>query len=453
MHCPYCQNEVPDGTQICPICHADIAASLRRTQGTNAYSSASGAQQHAADGFDASGSSRPSSAYPQASSAQGSSQGGYASYQGGYAQQEGSGYGASQNASAQNPGGQNYAGPAQPSQPSQPAQPSQYPQQGTYPQQGQGYSAGQGGYQGQGQTQPYPSVPSGYPQNQAPSPQANVNQPQNPAGQGAYAPRAVPAKPAVQQTSQQVQQNLRSFDTKSMNSTPKWPIVLIVILVVVIIAAILLLIFKPWVSTSTSTGTVVTSQAASSAQDNAFQSDASNGTSAANVSEGAASGESDGTDASSGTATGTVTSEADAYATLSAAYSSADGFNSSISALAQRFNAEDLLDADQATRQAAIDDGNAVLTQIQAQIDALNAITLADDSQYTQTLSNMKTIYNDLYHRMDTLVRALTATISGGGVDEANQIIAADNDSNGISIYKAEYDELYPVSAPAAPSA
>ena len=42
------------------------------------------------------------------------------------------------------------------------------------------------------------------------------------------------------------QQNLRSFDTKQMSSTPKWPIVLIVLLLLVIVVAVALIIFRPW---------------------------------------------------------------------------------------------------------------------------------------------------------------------------------------------------------------
>ncbi len=403
MHCPYCQNEVPDGSQICPVCHADIAAAARRASAAAGQGSASYAAQRSTGTQQGQGySAAPQQPYTE----QPQPTGGSYAPQG--AQYPGQGYGSAQQ-QAQAPYGQ-YGGQAAPTQ--------RFPQQ-----------AGAYGRSGA-------------------APQANVNQPmgqaQYTAGQGQSNPN-----PMAQQGAQPAQQNLRPFDTKSMSSTPKWPIVVLVILVVIIIAAALLLVFHPWRSNSPTTTPAVTVTSNSG--------DASRAASAASVSSASSESSASAAEAASSAAPATsavsTTSEEQAYQTLSAAYQAADGFNTSIGELATRFNSEDLLNAAETTRQSAIDSGNAVLTQIQGQIDALDAITLASDSAYTETLSNMQTIYQDLYHRMNTLVSALQATISGGGVEEANSIIAADNGSDGISIYKAEYDSLYPSSAPVAPAA
>ena len=75
----------------------------------------------------------------------------------------------------------------------------------------------------------------------------------------------------------------------------------------------------------------------------------------------------------------------------------------------------------------------------------LDGIVLAEGSAYTETLANLKTLYNDRSNRIRVLVEAWDAAIAG---QDFSEILSADNGEGGVNIYKAEFDALYPNAQP-----
>lgn len=242
------------------------------------------------------------------------------------------------------------------------------------------------------------------------------------------------------------QQAVRNFDTSQMGGTPKWPIVLIVLLALVIIVAIVLIVInlaKP----ATPSAPTQTSTAASSTVD------ATQGTNAnAPATDGATPTELTDVPAADQPATAAGLSNADAFAQLTNYYSQLAGFNDRISAVAEDFNSS-YLSSDITVRQNSLATAQALWDEISAQQSGLDQMTLADGSAYVDSLNTMKTLYNDLANRIRVLVEAWQASVDAGdnpsaASDQISSILGADNGEGGVNRYKAEYDSLYPSSAP-----
>lgn len=283
--------------------------------------------------------------------------------------------------------------------------------------------------------QPAQDAPQGYGQAQGYQPHV-ANGPS--AGRGASAPG--------------VQQPLRNFDTGKMGSGPKWPIVLIAVLVLVIIAIVAVLVFN-FARRSPDTQTHASLQvSAASSQSETASSDAAGQSATDAAQPNAAAGD------QQAELQPQATDDQQAYTTLDSAYQSALAFNDQISALAGRFNAEDLLHADLATRTAARDEAAAALAQISDISTAVSGLTLAEGSAYQDVRSTLITVYTDLYNRMNVLVESLQASVDAGDDPAAadgtvSEILSADNGADGVNIYKAEYDSLIDAAQPAAPAA
>lgn len=261
------------------------------------------------------------------------------------------------------------------------------------------------------------------PRQQRPAPQAVPTQ-----GYRQPSGHAVPMNPSMPP-----QQGVtRDFDTSKMGGSPKWPIVVICALVVVI-AAIVLLIFQPWSSLGNggdsqvdTDGELVTPVTSDDEED------------AAEVSE--ASDE----DAS------TALTEQEAYDQLSAVYDQFSGFNDRIVEIVDFFGAYFGTDVDSATLQSWLDTATALQSELAAQTATLDAIQLAEDSAYTETLANLKTLNNDLVMRTADLADALQAWVNGASSDEVGTYLTRNN-QNGASVYLTEYNNLYPNAQPVAP--
>ncbi len=236
-------------------------------------------------------------------------------------------------------------------------------------------------------------------------------------------------------------QPLRSFDTDSMNKSPKWPIVLIAVLVVVIILAILLIVFQPWKS-----GTTTANQ----------QLSAATSTTADSTSTGTDQSVSEPADAVAPVETPVAPTEQSVYDSLSGAYNALAGYNDSIVAVANQFNSEDVLNADLATRQAALDNALQVQSDIDRQMAEVNALDVTGTS-YAESKAAVANLYNDLSNRIRVLVESLNASVQAGDNPDAaseqiSQILSADNGEGGVNVYKADYDANYEGAAPAAPA-
>ena len=259
------------------------------------------------------------------------------------------------------------------------------------------------------------------------------------APQGAVPPqnRAVPMNPSMPP-----QAATRDFDTSTMGGSPKWPIVVICILVVIIAAIVVLIVFHPWAPSETSDqGSSV----------DAVQTD---GQSAVTPVAPAGDGTGDGAAAVSetdGAASGALT-EQQAYDQLSAVYNQFSGFDERIRTLAAFFDG--LGSADSAEVQAQLEGARALQAELTAQTDTLNAIQLAEGSSYVDTLANLKTLNNDLVMRTADLTDALQAWADGAGTDQITQFLTRSNaEGSSISVYKTEFDNLYPNAQPVAPQA
>lgn len=257
----------------------------------------------------------------------------------------------------------------------------------------------------------------------SPQPPAHGGAPQQPQG------RAVPMNPSMPP---QAAPGARGFDTSKMNGSPKWPIVLICVLVVVIVAVVLL-IFHPW------------SQGGDSPM--AEGPTTSNAETVTPVSTEGGEGDAGSVSETPQDATAAGLSDADAYTQLSAIYGQFAGFNDRIQGVVDYFNTYFPDGADATTLQAQLDSARTLQDELSAQTDALNAIQLADGSSYTETLANLKTLNNDLVQRTADLADALQAWVDGAGSDQVGAYLTRNN-QNGASIYKTEYDNLYPNAAP-----
>ena len=241
-------------------------------------------------------------------------------------------------------------------------------------------------------------------------------------------------------------QNLRSFDTSQMGGTPKWPIVLIVLLALVIIVALVLIIFQPWKISSQPSGST-TDQPQSSATVGVSQS--ADGAATTTPTDGATTEPS--ADQTAAPAAAGL-SNADAFAQLTDLYNQLAGYNDRIGSVAEDFNST-YLSSDLGARQASLANAQALQGEIAAQQATLDAMTLASDTAYQDTLNTMKTLYNDLANRIRVLVDAWNASVSAGdnpagASDQISLILGADNGEGGVNRYKAEYDALYPTAAP-----
>ena len=263
-------------------------------------------------------------------------------------------------------------------------------------------------------------------QQAAPSPRVaprGAEPQQSPQPQG----RAVPMNPSM--PPQAV--GGRSFDTSKMNGSPKWPIVLICVLVVVIVAVVLL-IFHPWSQGAEApTSNVPATTEAETVTPVASEGDAQDAGEVSESQQTAAAGLSD----------------ADAYTQLSSIYGQFEGFNGRIQSLVDYFNTYFPDGADATSLQSQLDAARALQTELAAQTDQLNAIQLAEGSAYVDTLANLKTLNNDLVQRTADLADALQAWVDGASSDQIGSYLTRNN-QNGSSVYKTEYESLYPNAAP-----
>ncbi len=238
------------------------------------------------------------------------------------------------------------------------------------------------------------------------------------------------------------QQNLRSFDTKQMSSTPKWPIVLIVLLLLVIVVAVALIIFRPWEAPSpqgpSDGGTQVSVSSAADQGGTTGTDQAADATGETAEPAGDALTEQPADPAATG-----ALSDADAYVQLTASYDQLGGLDGQISQAAIDFNNN--YQADNTTRQTYRDQAASIMDTVSAGAAELDGIVLAEGSAYTETLANLKTLYNDLSNRIRVLVEAWDAAIAG---QDFSEILSADNGEGGVNIYKAEFDALYPNAQP-----
>lgn len=233
----------------------------------------------------------------------------------------------------------------------------------------------------------------------------------------------------------------RGFDTKSMKPAPKWPIVLIIVLVVVIVAA-LLAILKPWESGSEDGGSQTSATTASQTSGTSASGAASDGAEAQpSVSDGAAS-------STAAPAASAGLDDASAFAQLTAVYDQFAGFEARVQSIVDYFNTAypSGTGSDAATVQSWLSTAQALLADLSAQASTLGAIQLADGSAYTQTLANLATLNNDLVVRTQDLADALQAWLAGDA-DSVSAALTRHNDG-GVSVYKTEYEALYPVARP-----
>lgn len=229
----------------------------------------------------------------------------------------------------------------------------------------------------------------------------------------------------------------RGFDTASMKPAPKWPIVLVVVLVVVIVAA-LLAILRPW----------------EAADDGASQTGQA-GQEQAGVAEGSSSAGADAVQPSVSDAGQAATQqpaagldEAAAFAQLTAVYDQFAGFEARVQSIVDYFNTAypDGSGSDAATVQSWLSASQTLLSDLAAQTAALNQVQLAEGSAYAQTLANLLTLNTDLTVRTQDLADALQAWLAGDS-DAVSAALTRHNDG-GVSVYKTEYESLYPVARP-----
>lgn len=232
----------------------------------------------------------------------------------------------------------------------------------------------------------------------------------------------------------------RDFDTSKMGGkTPKWPIIVICALLVVIVVVVLL-IFQPWnankPASGPTSGTVVSGQV--QGDDNAVQ-----------PVDGAQGASPQDQQLVESPAASAGLSDAEAFAQLTAVYDQFSGFENRVQSIVDYFNTAypDGNGSDDATRAAWLDGTNELLADLGSQADALNAVQLAEGSAYAQTLQNLKVLNNDLVMRTADLADALQAWINGEGSDAVGSILTRNNDG-GVSVYKSEYEALYPNARP-----
>ena len=244
------------------------------------------------------------------------------------------------------------------------------------------------------------------------------------------------------------QQNLRSFDTKQMSSTPKWPIVLIVLLLLVIVVAVALIIFRPWEAPSpqgpSDGGTQVSVSSAADQGGTTGTDQAADATGETAEPAGDALTEQPADPAATG-----ALSDADAYVRLTSSYDQLAGLDTQIRTAASDFGYWS--DPDQNVRQSYRDTAAGILDSVNAGIADLDSIVLSEGSAYTTTLENLKQLYQDLYHRIDVIVRSWDAVIAAGSSASEEtfaSILGADNDANGDNVYRLDYEALYPNAQP-----
>lgn len=252
---------------------------------------------------------------------------------------------------------------------------------------------------------------------QGAAPQPRNAAPANPMAQG----RAVPMN-----SSMPAQDPGRSFDTSKMNSAPKWPIVLIVILALVVIALAVLLAVR---SCSPQPGTTVP---------------ADSGT----VNTPVSTPDSSGTAGTAPVVDNSTTSQPQTSADNDAAYNELVAVYDQLGAFADRI--QSVVDfcnnydpADVAALQAELATAQALQSEIGAQGETLAAMQLAEGSPYAESLATMKTLNGDLAGRVTDLVDGLQQWVNGQEADAFGR-----NNENGQSVYKTEYEALYPNARP-----
>ena len=171
------------------------------------------------------------------------------------------------------------------------------------------------------------------------------------------------------------QQNLRSFDTKQMSSTPKWPIVLIVLLLLVIVVAVALIIFRPREAPSpqgpSDGGTQVSVSSAADQGGTTGTDQAADATGETAEPRGDALTEQPADPAATG-----ALSDADAYVQLTASYDQLGGLDGQISQAAIDFNNN--YQADNTTRQTYRDQAASIMDTVSAGAAELDGIVLAE---------------------------------------------------------------------------
>lgn len=139
----------------------------------------------------------------------------------------------------------------------------------------------------------------------------------------------------------------------------------------------------------------------------------------------------------------TTTSGDTPASTLDGAYSNIASLDERIRSAAADFNASETAGA--ATRNASYSAAQAIQKDVSAQASALAGYHSSQNATYLQ---NLVKLTSDLQHRIDVIVAAWKIDVGysdpSSHLDEIVSPMVADNDSNGINVYKIDYDNLYP---------
>lgn len=203
-------------------------------------------------------------------------------------------------------------------------------------------------------------------------------------------------------------------------------LLIIVIAAVVVILAVVLLLTHPWAPTASTSSTSATTASSVQQSSSATASSSSSNTSA---------------------------SDKSTYNSLLSAYNKLDGFDQRIRDCASTYNANTaILNAGLSERTADANTCKALEKEIQQEMSSLSALGITSSSKYYQDYKNISNLQNDLLKRIDVMVQSWNISIkysnTTGHEKEIYAPIDADNDANGVNIYKTDYLNNYASSKP-----
>ena len=166
------------------------------------------------------------------------------------------------------------------------------------------------------------------------------------------------------------------------------------------------------------------------------------------------------TSSSSSTASSSSSSSTDSkaaqekeyYNSLKGFYDQAGELSSDIAAAATTYNSTMHSSKSTSERTAAANEARSVKSSVVSAQNKLKSLNVPSSSQYYDCYQKQLQVYQDLYERIDVMVRAWDEAESYSNptahYSSIDAIITSENDSNGINIYKKDFDEVYPESEP-----
>ena len=108
--------------------------------------------------------------------------------------------------------------------------------------------------------------------------------------------------------------------------------------------------------------------------------------------------------------------------------------------------------SNRSARQSAADDAKRLKQEVSDQLDELKRLSVPSGSKYYSSQQTLIELQQDLYNRIDVMCQAWDISLQYDSPKDHESAIkkplGKDNDSNGVNVYKKDFESRYPSARP-----